>query len=88
VRKVLPSSKCQVREETLGTAFSAPSEICNSDLNQSIQLMQWRCQTGRLSTEFRKAFIFIMMLVVALGGDGYEFRANGGFPAGLVVFNH
>jgi hypothetical protein len=35
--------------------------------------MQWRCQTSRLSTEFRKAFIFTMMLVASLGDAGREF---------------
>jgi hypothetical protein len=88
VRKALQTSKCQLRLETLRIAFSVPSEIRKSDLKQPPKLMQGRCQTWRLSTEFRKAFIFIMMLVSSLGDGGCKFRENGGFPADLVVFNH
>jgi hypothetical protein len=79
VRKALQSSKSLAREETLGIAFSAPSEIRKSDLKQPTCLVQWRCQTSRLSNEFRKAFIFIMMLVASLGADGCKFRADGSF---------
>jgi hypothetical protein len=88
VRKALPPSKFQIRQETLGIAFSASSEIRKSDLNPLLYLMQWRCQTTRSSHELQKIFIFSRMLDAA-GRDAVRgILADGAFRAGLVVFSH
>jgi hypothetical protein len=88
VRKALPSSKFQIRRETLGIAFSAPPEFRKPDLNLQFHLMQWRCQTACSSHELQKIFIFSRMLDAA-GHDAVRgIWADGAFRAGLVDFSH